>query len=64
MEKRIRLAWVLLELGGYFYIEQPQTCMTWKLEDIYTRELLDGLSSYCVRDQCFDALVHPNLVYP
>ena len=26
----IRLAWVQLELGGYFYIEQPQTCMTWR----------------------------------
>ena len=55
----IRLAWAQLELGGYFYIEQPQTCMTWKLEDTLTRQLLDELSSYCIRDQCFDGLTHP-----
>ena len=56
----IRLAWLQLELGGYFYIEQPQTCYTWKLKDMYTRQLLDNLSSHCIRDQCFDGLVHPD----
>ena len=55
----IRQAWVQLELGGYFYIEQPQRCMTWRLEDTMTRQLLDELSSYCIRDQCFDGLKHP-----
>ena len=55
----IRLAWVQLELGGYFYIEQPQRCMTWRLEDMTTRQLVDELSSYCIRDQCFDGLKHP-----
>ena len=52
----IRLAWVQLEIGGYFYIEQPQGCMTWRLEDVWTRQLLDELSTSCIRDQCFDGL--------
>ena len=55
----IRLAWVQLELGGYFYIEQPQTCMTWKIEEPLIRQLVDGLSRHCIRDQCFDGLRHP-----
>ena len=29
----IRLAWLQLELGGTFYIEQPLRCMSWKLQD-------------------------------
>ena len=29
----IRLAWLQVELGGTFYIEQPQRCMSWQLED-------------------------------
>ena len=33
--------------------------MTWKLEDTLTRQLLGELSSYWVRDQCFDDFVHP-----
>ena len=59
----IRLAWLQVELGGTFYIEQPQRCMSWRLQDSKTRYLLDQLSSYCIRDQCFDGLVHPKLVY-
>ena len=55
----IRLAWVQIELGGYFYIEQPQNCTTWKFEDMNTRQLVDRLSSYCISDQCFDGLQHP-----
>ncbi len=55
----MRLAWVQLELGGYFYIEQPQTCVTWNLKDTLTRQLLDRLSSSCIRDLCFDDLKHP-----
>ena len=60
----IRLAWVQLELGGYFYIEQPQSCMTWRLEDTSTRQLVGELSSYCIRDQCFDGLTHPKSGLP
>ena len=52
----LRLAWVQLELGGYFYIEQPQTCRTWSLQDTLTRQMLDGFSKSCNRDQCFDGL--------
>ena len=29
----IRLAWLQVELGGTFYIEQPQRCMSWQLKD-------------------------------
>ena len=29
----IRLAWLQMELGGTFYIEQPLRCMSWKLKD-------------------------------
>ena len=32
------LAEIQLSLGGYFYIEQPKTCMTWKLEDNQTKK--------------------------
>ena len=60
----IRLAWLQVELGGSFYIEQPQRCMSWRLQDSKTRYLLDQLSSYCVRDQCFDGLVHPKAGLP
>ena len=55
----IRLAWLQVELGGLFYIEQPQSCMSWRLTDAKTRYLLDQLSTYCIRDQCFDGLKHP-----
>ena len=37
----IKLAWLQIELGGTFYIEQPQTCGTWELKDRSTRQLLD-----------------------
>ena len=60
----IRLAWVQLELGGYFYIEQPQNCMTWKLEDTLTHQLVDELSSHCIRDQCLNGLAHPKSGLP
>ncbi len=60
----IRLAWVQLELGGYFYIEQPQSCMTWRLKDTHTRQLLDNHSTFCIRDQCFDDLKHPKSGLP
>ena len=60
----IRLAWLQVELGGSFYIEQPQRCMTWRLQDKKTRYLLDQLSSYCIRDQCFDGLTHPKTGLP
>ena len=46
----MRLAWVQLELGGYFYIEQPQTCSTWKINDTLTHYILWESSSYCIRD--------------
>ena len=60
----IRLAKIQFELGGTFYIEQPQRCMTWRLEDPKTRELVDELSTYCIRDQCFDGLTHPKSGLP
>ena len=60
----IRLAWLQVELGGSFYIEQPQRCMSWRLQDSKTRYLLDQLSSYCIRDQCHDGLVHPKSGLP
>ena len=60
----IRLAWLQVELGGSFYIEQPQRCMSWRLQDSKTRYLLDQLSSYCIRDQCFDGLVHAKTGLP
>ena len=47
-----------------FYIEQPLRCMSWRLMDPKTRYLLDELSTYCVRDQCFDDLQHPQTRYP
>ena len=55
----MRLAWVQLELGGYFYIEQPQTCSTWQINDTLTNFIVWESSSYCIRDQCFDGLAHP-----
>ena len=55
----MRLAWVLIELGGYFYTERPQACKTWRVDDTLTRQITDGLSSYCIGDQCFDGLTHP-----
>ena len=48
---------------GAFYIEQPQTCGTWKLKDRSTRQLLDRLSAYCIRDPCFDKLTIRSLGY-
>ena len=60
----IRLAKIQLELGGTFYIEQPQRCMSWTLEDPKTRHLIDDLSTYCIRDQCFDGLTHPKSGLP
>ena len=60
----IRLAWLQVELGGTFYIEQPQRCVSWQLKDQRTRYLLDALSTSCIRDQCFDGLVHPKSGYP
>ena len=38
--------------------------MSWRLQDSKTRHLLDPLSSYCIRDQCFDGLVHPKTGLP
>ena len=40
----IKLAWLQIELGGTFYIEQPQTCGTWKRKDRSTRQQLERLS--------------------
>ena len=60
----IRLAWLQVELGGTFYVEQPQRCMSWQLKDQKTRYLLDELSTFCIRDQCFDGLQHPKSGYP
>ena len=60
----IRLAWLQVELGGMFYIEQPQRCMSWNLTDATTRYLLDQLSTYCIRDQCVDGLKHPKTGLP
>ena len=60
----IRLAWRQVELGGTFYIEQPHTCMCWRLQGNKTRYLLDPLSTYCIRDQCFDGLTHPKSGLP
>ena len=47
----IRLAWVQIELGGYFYIEQPHSRLSWKSPDTSARQLLDELSTSCIRDQ-------------
>ncbi len=63
-ESCIRLASLQHELGGKLYIEQPQTCMTWRLEDDNTRFLVDQLSQFCIRDQCFDGLKHPKTGLP
>ena len=60
----IELAWLQIELGGTFYIEQPKTCPSWQLEDRNTRYLLDELSSFAIRDQCFDGLTHPRTGLP
>ena len=60
----IELAWRQVELGGTFYIEQPKTCQSWQLQDRNTRYLLDELSSYAIRDQCFDGLTHPTTGLP
>ena len=60
----IELAWLQIELGGTFYIEQPKTCQSWQLEDRNTRYLLDELSSYAIRDQCVDGLTHPKTGLP
>ena len=54
-----QLALVQLELGGYFYNEQPQNSLTWKSQDTSSRQLLDDLSTPCIRGQCFDNLKHP-----
>ena len=32
--------------------------MSWNLQDQITRQLLDELSTYCIRDQCFDGSAH------
>ena len=55
----IQVALAQLELGGYFYIEQPHSSVNWKSQDTSSRQLLDDLSSPCIRDQCFDNLNHP-----
>ena len=60
----IRLAKLQIELGGMVYIEQPQRCMSWSLQDQRTRQLIDELTTYCIRDQCFDALTHPKSGLP
>ena len=60
----MRLAWLQLELGGYYYIEQPQKCVTWNLRDTLTRQICGALSSKCVRDQCFDNRKHPRTGRP
>ena len=60
----IRLAWVQLELGGYFYIEQPQECPAWQSQDTQTRQLLSDLSTSCIRYQCFDGSRHPRTGRP
>ena len=59
----IRLAWLQVELGGKFYIEQPERCMTWRRSDMNTQHLLDELSTKCIRDQCV-GLVHPKSGLP
>ena len=33
----IRLTWLQVELGGSFYREQPQRCMSWRLQGSKTR---------------------------
>lgn len=38
--------------------------MTWGLEGMYIRQLVDNLSSHCVRDQCFGGLQHPRTKKP
>ena len=38
--------------------------MSWQLKDQKTRYLLDELSTFCIRDQCFDGLQHPKSGYP
>ena len=53
-----------MELGGSFHIEQPLRCMSWKLQDPNTRNILDELATYCIRGQCFDDLRHPKTGYP
>ena len=60
----IRLAWIQIELGGLVYIEDQQTCMTWRLQDGVTRQLLYHLSTCCIRDQCVDNLQHPTSGQP
>ena len=32
-QRCIRLAWLQVEFGGTFYIEQPQRSMSWRLQD-------------------------------
>ena len=60
----IRRATLQTELGGKFYIEQPQRCMSWNLQDPTTRHLIGDLSTDCIRDQCFDGLAHPKSGLP
>ncbi len=55
----MHLAWVQADMNGYFYIEQPENCVTWHLKDTLTRYVLDARSSRCIRDLCFDGMKHP-----
>ena len=59
----LRLAWLQVELGGTFYIEQPQKCMSWRLQDPMTRLVME-VSLRCIRGQCFDGLTHPKSGLP
>ena len=51
------------KLGGQWYLEQPQSCGTWKFDDADTKYVLQW-SMQCHRDQCVDGLTHPKTGLP
>ena len=59
----LRLIAQQIEQGGQFYLEQPTSCGSWRLDDRDTDNLVNS-SFFCMRHQCMDGLVHPKSGLP